>query len=78
MSFLSARYLTSHTTSDIMNNYTGLDIEGDMAKYYAMVPNLIEAISDRFAVQPTLGCGEEILFQEKVVQRGVQKLCTVV
>ena len=53
MSFLSARYLTSHTTSDIMNNYTGLDIEGDMAKYYAMVPNLIEAISDRFAVQPT-------------------------
>ena len=50
MSFLSARYLTSHTTNDILNNYTGLDIDGDMAKYYATVPRLIEAISTRFSV----------------------------
>ena len=52
MSFLSARYLTSHTTNDIMNNYTGLDIEGDMAKYFATIPNLVQAIADRFPVQP--------------------------
>ena len=52
MSFLSARYLTSHTTSDILNNYTGLDIEGDMAKYFATIPNLVQAVADRFPVEP--------------------------
>ena len=62
MSHLSLRYLTSHSTSDILNTYTGLDIDAEMGKYYAMVPNLVQAIAIRFPPLPveTAG-GEEIL-----------------
>ena len=62
MSHLSLRYLTSHSTNDILNTYTGLDIDVEMGKYYAMVPSLVQAIASRFPSLPveSLG-GEEIL-----------------
>ena len=62
MTHLSLRYLTSHSTNDILNTYTGLDIDGEMAKYYAMVSGLVQAIASRFPSLPveSLG-GEEII-----------------
>ena len=62
MSHLSLRYLTSHSTSDILNTYTGLDIDAEMGKYYAMVPTLVQTIAARFPVLPVRPAGgEEIL-----------------
>lgn len=62
MSHLSLRYLTSHSTSDILNTYTGLDIDAEMSKYYAMVPTLVQTIASRFPVLPVEPVvGEEIL-----------------
>ena len=48
MNHLSLRYLTSHTTSDILNTYTGMEIDTEMAKYYATIPSLLSAIALRF------------------------------
>jgi integrase len=62
MSHLSLRYLTSHSTSDILNTYTGMDIDAEMGKYYAMVPTLVQTIAARFPALPVEPVGgEEIL-----------------
>ena len=56
MSFLTARYLTSHSTTDILNTYTGLNIDSEMGRYFAMLPDLLSVISERFPIpQPDLG-----------------------
>ena len=62
MTHLSLRYLTCHSTNDILNTYTGLDIDGEMGKYYAMVPHLVQAIAIRFPFLPAGSSGgEEII-----------------
>ena len=50
MNFLDLRYLTSHTINDILNTYTGLDIDSEMGRYFAMVPDLLNVVAERFAV----------------------------
>jgi hypothetical protein len=46
---LEMRYLTGHTTSDILNAYTSLDPIGAMARYFESVRPLLEAIQSRAA-----------------------------
>lgn len=44
---LELRYLTGHTTSDILNAYTSLDRVGAMRKYFGTIRLLLTAIADR-------------------------------
>ncbi len=60
MSLLALRYLTSHSTNDILNTYTGVDIDGAMSSYYSMVPQLVEAIASRFPLSPGASGGVEM------------------
>ena len=41
---LEMRYLTGHTTNDILNEYVNLDPQGEMAKYFATIRPLLEAV----------------------------------
>ena len=41
------RYLTSHSTSDILNEYATLDPVGAMRKYFGTIRPLLTAIADR-------------------------------
>jgi integrase len=62
MSHLALRYLTSHSTNDIINTYTGLDIDDEIGRYFSMVPNLVQAIAIRFPFLPAGSSGgEEII-----------------
>jgi integrase len=47
ISHLVQRYVTGHTTSDILNEYVSLDPEGEMRKYWSHISRLLEAIQDR-------------------------------
>src|SRR5205085_7244905 len=44
---LELRYLTSHSTGDILNDYVALDPHGEMAKYSARVRPLLDALLAR-------------------------------
>jgi hypothetical protein len=44
---LELRYLTSHTTADILNEYVRLDPRGEMQKYYERCRPLLERIGER-------------------------------
>jgi hypothetical protein len=44
---LELRYLTGHTTSDIMNVYTPLDPAGAMQRYFETIRPLLGAIQQR-------------------------------
>jgi hypothetical protein len=44
---LELRYLTGHTTSDILNQYVTLDPETAMATYFQSIRSLLEAIAQR-------------------------------
>ena len=44
---LEMRYLTSHTTSDILNTYTPLDPVAAMKRYFEFIQPLLRAISQR-------------------------------
>ena len=44
---LELRYLTSHTTSDILNEYVSLDPVGAMGQYFAAIRPLLEAITQK-------------------------------
>jgi integrase len=44
---LELRYLTGHTTSDILNEYVTLDPDGVMAAYFRSIRRLLEAIAQR-------------------------------
>jgi integrase len=46
---LELRYLTSHSTADILTTYTSLDITGAMALYFDKVRPLLTAIAHRAA-----------------------------
>ena len=47
ISHLVQRYVTGHTTSDILNDYVSLDPQREMEKYYGSIASLLEAISNR-------------------------------
>ncbi len=40
-------YLTGHTTSDILNEYTSLDPVAAMQKYFSTIQPLLDAIKNR-------------------------------
>ena len=44
---LEMRYLTGHTTRDILNEYTSLDPVGAMRRYFDTISPLLAAIADR-------------------------------
>jgi hypothetical protein len=44
---LELRYLTAHTTEDIMNEYVALDPKGEMQKYYARCEPMLKLIEER-------------------------------
>src|SRR5262249_31703495 len=44
---LEMRYLTGHTTTDILNEYTSLDPVGAMQKYFHTIRPLLSALEDR-------------------------------
>ena len=46
---LEMRYLTGHTTSDILNIYTSLDPVGAMKRYFSTITPLLVAIAERAA-----------------------------
>ena len=48
--FLELRYLTSHSTADILNVYAGLDPVTAMEAYFDMVRPLLDAIEQRAQV----------------------------
>jgi integrase len=45
LDLLELRYLTSHSTSDIMHHYTPLDIKGAMGRYFAVIQPLLDVIA---------------------------------
>ncbi|WP_145363063.1 phage integrase SAM-like domain-containing protein [Stratiformator vulcanicus] len=47
MGILELRYLTSHSTDDILNEYTSIDIVGAMEKYFDIVDPILVAIRSR-------------------------------
>jgi integrase len=47
MSHLALRYVTGHTTGDIMNNYVAIDVQAEIAKYFRHVQQLLDAIAAR-------------------------------
>jgi hypothetical protein len=44
---LEMRYLTGHTTSDILNEYTSLDPVAAMQRYFDTIKPLLAAIKQR-------------------------------
>lgn len=60
LSHLAMRYLTSHTTSDILNEYATLDIVSQARLYFQKIQPLLDAIarqSQRLGVSPaSLAC----------------------
>lgn len=58
MRMLEQRYLTSHTTSDILNEYVALDPHHEMQKYEQCVSPLLTALS---GYARNLGCIDESL-----------------
>jgi site-specific recombinase XerD len=46
---LELRYLTGHSTNDILNTYTSLDPTGAMQRYFDTIRPLLSAIADRAA-----------------------------
>jgi hypothetical protein len=44
---LEMRYLTGHSTSDILNIYTSLDPTGAMNRYFETIKPLLDAIKQR-------------------------------
>lgn len=46
---LELRYLTEHSVKDILNDYTGIDPAGEIAKYYKYVAPLLDAVLRRAA-----------------------------
>jgi hypothetical protein len=40
-------YLTAHSTRDILNFYTSLDVSGEMAKYFEHIRPLLGAVKAR-------------------------------
>jgi integrase len=44
---LEMRYLTGHTTSDILNEYTSLDPVGAMKRYFETIQPLLVAVNER-------------------------------
>jgi integrase len=48
--FLELRYLTSHTTNDILNVYSSLDPVGAMKQYFDSIKPLLAAIEERARV----------------------------
>jgi hypothetical protein len=47
VSLLVQRYVTGHTTNDIMNQYVSLDPVGEMRRYFETLPPLLEAVGRR-------------------------------
>ena len=47
LAHLELTYLTSHSTGDILNRYTSLDIHGEMRKYFGFIKPLLEAVEAR-------------------------------
>ena len=54
---LEMRYLTSHSTSDILNDYATLDPVGAMQRYFETIRPLLDAIAERSAILRRPGCG---------------------
>lgn len=46
---LEARFMTGHTTKDILNTYSGLGIDREIAKYFIYVRPLLEVIASKCA-----------------------------
>lgn len=49
MPHLDLQYLTCHSSGDILNEYTRIDLEKSMAKYLAAIPSLLSALATRVA-----------------------------
>jgi integrase-like protein len=49
VSHLVQRYVTGHTTRDIMNHYVSLDVPGEMRKHFERIKPLLAAIETRAA-----------------------------
>ncbi len=47
VSHLVQRYVTGHTTKDILNDYVGIDPVGEMKKYFQLIQPLLMAITER-------------------------------
>ena len=47
LAHLELTYLTSHSTGDILNRYTSLDIHGEMRKYFDFIAPLLKAVEER-------------------------------
>jgi hypothetical protein len=47
VSFLVQRFVTGHQTNDIQNRYVGLNPDEQMAKYFAAIAQLLDAITRR-------------------------------
>jgi integrase len=62
---LELRYLTGHSTDDIMNEYVSLDPKGEMQKYYNFAKPLLEAIEKRGA---ELGCFDPALYIDRTAE----------
>ncbi len=55
LSHLAMRYLTSHTTKDILNHYAALDIRSEMRLYFQKIQPLLNAIvqqGQRLGISP--------------------------
>jgi integrase len=48
LAHLELTYLTSHSTRDILNRYTGLDIHGEMRRYFEHIRPLRDAVEARW------------------------------
>jgi hypothetical protein len=66
MGHLALRYLTMHATSDILNEYTGVDPVHEMSKYFEFIQPLLQALVTRAQQlrltnenSPILGAGAE-------------------
>lgn len=64
MPHLDLRYLTSHSTGDILNEYASLDPIKAMVKYFANITPLLAAISDRARMLGIIdeSCPEQSVF----------------
>ena len=47
MSHLALRYVTGHSTNDVLNSYVKVDVAEEMFKYFRHVQGLLEAIAQR-------------------------------
>jgi integrase len=59
MPFLALKYLTGHTTKDIMDHYVSLDPTAEMAKYFATIKPLLAAITERWEHFSVTAAGPE-------------------